>query len=165
MPNTSSIKTGKVLGRRTLHFTTIDQALAEADRLAVADRANKAQSLGNWTLGQTLNHLASWAQFSYDGIPMNTPFFIRWILRTRKNSFLHKPMRPGVRIPSLPEGTLATNPAPLEDALKQYHQVMTRLKTEPPTIRHQLFGIMTHEEWIALNLRHAELHLSFITDA
>jgi hypothetical protein len=36
------------------------------------------------------------------------------------------------------------------------------LAKAPPTIPHALFGPLTHDEWIAQHLRHAELHLSFL---
>jgi EAL domain-containing protein (putative c-di-GMP-specific phosphodiesterase class I) len=65
------VDTKSVPDRRTLRFETIDQALAEADRLADADRAGRLKPLGNWALGQTLGHLATWADYSYTGTPLN----------------------------------------------------------------------------------------------
>ena len=57
----------KTASRRALHFNTIPDAIAEADRLAAADRAGKLKQLGNWTLGQNLGHLASWVDYSFMG--------------------------------------------------------------------------------------------------
>ena len=39
---------------------------------------------------------------------------------------------------------------------------MERLQAEAPTAPNVIFGQLTHEEWIAINLRHAELHLGFL---
>ncbi len=156
------VDTTKVTDRRILHFDSIDQALAEADRLVEGERAGKLKHVGNWTLGQVLGHLACWTEFAYTGAPLKPPFFIRWILRLRKNSFLYKPMSPGVKIPGVKGGTLATDPMPLDEALPRYRKVMERLKTEAPTAPNVIFGKMTHGESIALNLRHAELHLGFM---
>jgi hypothetical protein len=50
---------------------------------------------------------------------------------------------------------------PLDEALPRLQRVMDRLKVEVPTIPNELFGPLTHEEWIAINLRHIELHLGF----
>ena len=49
--------------RRTLHFDSIDQIMADVDQLAGAQKQGKLRSLGNWTAGQNLGHLASWIDF------------------------------------------------------------------------------------------------------
>ncbi len=155
------VNTGKVTTRRKLKFDSIDPVLAEVDRLVEAERAGRLGHVGNWTLGQTLGHLSSWADYSYTGIPLKTPFFIRWILRSRKQKFIHEPMQAGVKIPGVPGGTLATEAVPLDDAVGRIHRTLTRLKSEPPTLVHPIFGALSHDEWVAINLRHAELHLGF----
>jgi len=155
------VDTSKVTERRHLHFNSIDEVLAEVDRLVAAERAGRLKHVGNWTLGQTLGHLATWTEYGYTGSPLKPPFFIRWILRFQKQRFLTGPMRAGVKIPRVAGGTLATNVVPLADAYPRLRQIMERLKNEPPTALNPIFGKMSHEEQIALNLRHTELHLSF----
>jgi Protein of unknown function (DUF1569) len=159
------VETGKVAGRRVLRFESIDQVMAEVDRLADADRGGRLEQLGNWTLGQTLGHLACWAEYGYTGTPLKVPFFLKWILRGRKQKFLYEPMRAGARIPGVTGGTLATEPTSLEDGLGRLRRAMERLKSEAPTSSHPIFGPLTHDEWIAINLRHAELHLGFLVPA
>jgi hypothetical protein len=156
------VDTGKVAGRRMLRFESPDQIMAEVDRLVEAERAGRLRRLGNWTMGQTLGHLAAWAEYSYTGAPLKAPFFIRWMLRLRKRKFLYGPMRANVRIPRVAGGTLATEPLPLEEALGRMRRVMERLQSEAPTVPNFIFGPLTHEEWIALHCRHAELHLGFL---
>ena len=155
------VDTGKIAGRRVLHFNSIDQLLEEVDRLAAAERAGRLKRLGNWTLGQNLGHLATWTEYIYTGVPLKPPFFIRWILRFQKKKFLVGPMPAGVKIPRVKGGTLGTDALPLEEGLRRYKAVLQRLKAEPPTLPSPIFGKMTHEESIALTLRHAELHLGF----
>jgi Protein of unknown function (DUF1569) len=155
------VDTGKITARRKLRFDSVEQVLADVDRLVEAERGGRLGHVGNWGLGQALGHLAAWAEYAYAGYPMNPPFFIKWILRSRKQKFIHEPMRAGVKIPGTPGGTLATEPLPLDEALGRYQRVMTRLKSEAPTLVHPIFGPLTHDEWIAINLRHAELHLGF----
>src|SRR3954453_12686491 len=155
------VDTGKVTGRRILQFESIDQLLAELDRLAAAERAGRLKRLGNWTLGQTFGHLATWTEYIYTGVPLNPPFFIRWILRFQKRKFLVGPMPAGVKIPNVKGGTLGTDDLPLEEGLRRYRNVLQRLKVEEPTLPSPIFGKMTHGEVIALTLRHAELHLGF----
>jgi hypothetical protein len=156
------LDTGKVAGRRALRFESIDQVMAEVDRLAGAERAGRLRRLGNWTLGQTLGHLAAWAEYGYTGSPLKVPFFIRWVLRLRKRKFLYGPMRAGVKIPGVEGGTLATDPVSLDEGLGRFRRVLGRLKAEAPTAPSPVFGLLTHEESIAMNLRHAELHLGFL---
>jgi hypothetical protein len=159
------VDTGKVLSRRTLRFETIDQMMADVNRLVEAERAGRLKRLGNWTLGQTLGHLAGWAEFGYTGSPLNPPFFIKWILRLRKQKFIWEPMAAGVKIPGVKGGTLNTEPMSTDEGLARFKRVMERLKKEPPTHPHNVFGQLTHEEAIAITLRHAELHLSFLVPA
>jgi hypothetical protein len=160
--SSGAVETGKVADRRTLRFESIDQVTAEVDRLVEAERAGRLRRLGNWTLGQTLGHLATWAEYSYTGAPLKFPFFIKWILRLRKRKFLYGPVPAGVRIPGVQGGTLATEPVPLEEALGRMRRVMERLKSEAPTAPNPFLGPLKHEEWVALTLRHAELHLGFL---
>ncbi len=156
------VDTSKVADRRLLHFDSLDQALAEADRLVEAEKAGRLRRLGNWTLGQALGHVAVWAEYSYTGTPLKPPFFIRWILKLRnKRNFMYGSMRAGVVIPGVAGGTLATEVMPLEEAQGRFQRVLERLKTEAPTAPNAIFGPLTHEEWVAINLRHAELHLGF----
>jgi Protein of unknown function (DUF1569) len=155
------VDTGKVQGRRILHFDSLDQVLAEVDRLAAAERAGQLRRLGNWTLGQTLGHLATWAEFAYTGVPLKPPFFIRWILRFQKKKFLVGPMPAGVKIPNVEGGTLGREPLSLDEGVRRYKNVLRRLKVEAPTLPSPILGKMTHDESIALTMRHAELHLGF----
>jgi hypothetical protein len=145
-----------------LRFESIDQMMAEVDRLVEAEHTGRLRRLGNWTLGQTLGHLGTWVDYSFTGVPLKVPFFIKWILRLRKRRFLHEPMRAGIRIPGVAGGTMATEPMPLEDGLGRMRRAMDRLAAEAPTLPDPIFGPLNHEEWIAINLRHAELHLGFL---
>jgi hypothetical protein len=162
MPDSSPIKTAQVQGRRELQFDRIDDALADVEQIATAQRQGNLRSIGNWTPGQTLGHLATWAGYAYDGTPMTIPFFIRWLLKPLKNRFLNQPMRAGSKIPRVRDGTLATEVIPFDQALERFQKNFTRLKLEKPTKPNVMFGEMTQEEWIKLHLRHAELHLSFL---
>jgi len=157
----SVINTAKVANRRSLRFDTIDQMMAEVDRLVAAEQTGRLKQLGNWTLGQSLGHLAGWSEFGYTPAPLNPPFFIRWILRFRKQKFLNSPMPAGVKIPGVAGGTLATEPMTLDEGLSRLRSIIERMKTQPPTVPSPALGMLTHNESIALNLRHAELHLGF----
>jgi hypothetical protein len=159
--NPAVIDTGRVTNRRTLRFETIDQALAEVDRLVAAEREGRLTQLGNWTLGQALGHVAAWAEYGYVGFPIKAPFFVRWILIWRKRKYLYDAMPAGVNIPRVAGGTLATEPMSLDEGVSRLRAIFERLMREPHTHPSPIFGMLTHEESIAINLRHAELHLGF----
>jgi hypothetical protein len=154
--------TKHVADRRTLNFTKIDDALADVDAIVAAERAGRARPLGNWSTGQILSHLASWADYAFDGTPLHPPFIVRLVLRPMKRRFLYKKMAAGGKIPKVPGGTLAIVPASLDDGVEHFRKAFVRLRDQPPTAPHVFFGPLTHDEWINMHLRHAELHLSFI---
>ena len=149
--------------RRKLRFNTIDDALAEAERLVAADRAGALDRCGNWALGRTLGHLATWANFAQDGYPpeVHAPLPVRLILRLMRNTILNKGMMPGVKVGRVPGGTLGTDEMEPEEGLRRCRDALERLRTVAPTIPNPVFGKLTHEQSVQLNLRHAELHLSF----
>ena len=150
------------VSRRLLNFKSIDEAMADVEGLVAAERQGKLRTTGNWTAGQILGHLATWVDFSFDGVPFTIPFFVRWIMRPAKNRVLYKPMKPGTRIARLPEGTVGTDGMPFADGVDRFRKTFSRIKQECPAIPNALLGVLTHEEWISLHLRHAELHLSFM---
>jgi hypothetical protein len=150
--------------RRRLRFKTIDDALAEADRLAAAEREGRLKQNGNWPLGLMLGHLATWANFAHDGYPPEVcpAWPIRFMIGLFKNRILTSGMSPGMKIGRMPGGTLGLDPLSTEEGLARYHTALRRLAAAAPTIASPVFGKLTHAQWIQLNLRHAELHFSHL---
>src|SRR3954467_4461007 len=96
--------------RRRIRFESVDQAIAEAERLVAAERGGRLTRAGNWSLGQTLGHLATWANFAFDRYPpqVHAPFFVRCIVRMFRGQILRKGMMAGVKVGKVPGGTLGT---------------------------------------------------------
>ena len=163
MTSTIQINTGKLTNRRKLRFSSIDEVFADVEKLLAAERAGNLARIGNWSFGQTLGHLAAWAGFCFDGYPINPPKVIGWILRLRRNSFIRGAMPAGVHIPRVKGGTVAIEQLATEEGYSRFHRAFERLKSNCPPDRHPFLGKMTHDDWIALNLRHCELHLSFMS--
>lgn len=159
------IDTAKVTDRRQLHFNAPKEMQADLDRIVAAERAGTLRRTGNWTTGQLLGHLAAWIDYGYDGFPIKPPWFIRLMLRFAKKKFLRGPLKVGVKIPNVQNGTFATDPLSLDEGLARFNRAWKRLREQAPTKPNILFGVMTHNEWIQLHLRHAELHLSFLHPA
>lgn len=145
--------------RRTLRFHSTDDMLAEARRCAADPRTRR---LGNWSLGKALNHIAAWIDFPYTGYPagLDFPDDVKAQAIAAKHAILHEPMQPGLRLPGLPHGTLATDEVPVPTALARLEAAVTRLRGEP-VFPDPCFGPVTAHEWTLMSLRHAELHLSF----
>lgn len=154
----------KTAEHRGLHFDTIDQALAEAERLVAAEKAGTLRATGNWTLGQILGHISTWIEFAFDGYPasVNPPWLVRVLVSTRKKHYLKKGMPRGIRIPKFPDGTLGTERISTEAGHARFKAAMARLAASAPPRPNPIFGTLSHDEWIRLNLCHAALHLSYL---
>ncbi len=152
----------KQVKRREVRYESLDDALADMHRLAAIERDGKLEVLGNWSLGQAIGHVATWAEFAYMPCPLpRPPLFVRVMMPLLKNRFLNKGLPAGVSIPRVEGGTLGTEPIPTSAAIEKFATVADRLKREAPTQPSPAFGRMTQAECIKLQLRHAELHLGF----
>jgi hypothetical protein len=161
MPTQTPIDAAKFKPRPTLHFETLELALARAERAAAAERAGELQMLGNWSLGQICNHLATWIDYGFAGAPLRVPWLLRRLMPLLKRLVLSRPMRSGSTIPGVPGGTLVTERAETAPALEHLRRSIERLIAECPQKPNALFGPLSHAQWIQLTLRHCELHLSF----
>lgn len=156
------VDTARVERRRKLRFADIDELLAELDRIMEAERAGRLRRTGNWTVGQTFGHLAAWIDFAYEGYPFKTPWLIRMLIRPRIPGYIRDGLPAGVHIPKAPRGTYGIEPLSTEEGLRRLRAALERLKGEPARHDSPGFGHVSDEDRVALNLRHAELHLSFL---
>lgn len=160
---TTAVNT-KTAEHRELRFHSIEELRAELERVAAADRAGKLRCTGNWSAGQTFNHLATWINFGYDGFPatLRPPAIVKFILKFMKGRFLSAGLPRGVRIGKIPGGTLGTEPMSTEQGLAKLDLALKRAAAGAPTHPSPVFGMMSHDEFIRGTLRHAELHLGFL---
>jgi len=153
-----AIDTRKVGGRQRLHFDSLDDMLAHAERLV---RGGTTQR-GNWSLGQVLQHLALIQNASIDGYPMLFPLPLRLLLKVVFKKWMLRrgfpPSGPNVK-------TLTPEPIAAHAALANLRAATERVKIETKRSLNPGFGAMSLEEWNLLYLRHAELHLSFCVPA
>jgi hypothetical protein len=156
------IDTKTVDDRRPLRFKAIDEMLADVERVAAAEKAGTLRRTGNWTTGQIFGHLSAWIDYGYDGAPIKPPWFVRVFGRMVKKKYLRGPLQAGFRIPNVEGGTFGIGALPLEEGLSRLLRSLERLRAAPPTQPSAIFGPLSHEEWVQLHLRHAELHLSFL---
>jgi hypothetical protein len=156
----TAIDTTKVADRRQLHFSSLDDILADVDRLA---KCKEIRTLGNWSAGQLLKHVGLAMHKSIDGFTNRPPWPVRFLIRLFfKGRFLNKPMAPGFKLPERAAAELIPAGATLQEGLDCVRQGIHRLKTDPRRAPHAVFGKLTEDEWIRLHCRHCELHLSFL---
>lgn len=149
---------------RELRFSSVDDCIAELDRIESAHQAGTLTTTGNWTPGQILSHLAAWIEYGYDGFPLKAPpFFVRWILKFLMKGALRKGvMKPGVKIPGVEGGTIGQEDMETGAALDRYRAALARLQSEPAIHNSPAFGKVPDEVRLKMNLMHAQLHLGFM---
>ena len=160
-----AVNTAHVADRRKLRFNTIDEMLADVDRIVAADKAGTLRRTGNWTAGQTFGHLATWVDYGWNGFPtaMKVPWIIRLLIRMKKKAYVRDGMPAGVRIPRVENGTYATEVLSTDEGAARIRTSMLRLKNgELAKFESPAFGPMSHQDRVSMMLRHAELHMSFL---
>ncbi len=139
----SMVNTAQVQDHRKLRFNSIDDMLAQVDRIVAADKVGTLRRSGNWTTGQVLGHLATWIDFGYEGFPMRVPWFIKLILRGLKKKYIRNGMPMGVRIPKTENGTFGTEVLSTDEGARRLRAALKRLKTEPAIHHSPAWGKMT----------------------
>lgn len=158
-----TVNTKHVTDRRTLRFSTPDEAIADARALVAAELAGTLRRTGNWTLGQTFTHIAAFLNYPFDGYPpeLRPPWFVKLGMKFMKRRFLYKGLPSGFRIPGIAAGTVGMENVPSAEGLARLEKAWARMKAGKPSRPNPIFGDISHEEWLAINLRHAELHQGF----
>jgi len=77
---------------------------------------------------------------------------------------LASPMSPGFQLPKKMWGILPPETS-LADGFAHFRRALHRLETESQRAPHPVFSNLTQEESDQLQLRHCELHLSFVVPA
>src|SRR5438552_2834872 len=132
------VNTSKVIERRQLHFNSLDDILADVERLA---ESKNIRTLGNWSAGEVLQHLAIVMNKSIDGFVARPQAAVRWALRLLfKHRFLTKPMSAGFKLPAHAQAEIGPRPTSLDEGIRNTRQAVTRLKTETKRAPHAVFG-------------------------
>ncbi len=152
--------TEKPSGRRTLHFTNLDEVLADVDLLRAGHH-----TVGNWSLAQICRHLADSFSGSMDGFGVRNHRVMRFLFgrRALRDALLHG-IATGFtvteRLTPPADVVLDETSAELVRAIDRYKQ------HTGPMHFHPFFGRLSRSEWDRLHLVHSAHHLSFaIADA
>ena len=149
--------------RRKLTFATLDDVVRDVENLLAKgyDRA------GNWDLAQVCSHLAEWMRFPVEGFP-KMPLLLRplaWMMRAT----VGKKLRAKVLTQGFDAGgrtmpqTVFTPGGDPTAAVAKLKEAAERFKAHAGPIHPSpLFGAMTKDEALQLQLKHCEHHLSFL---
>ncbi len=170
--------------RRAVVLARLDDLSREVERVEKAARAEGEglRVTGNWSVGQIMVHIARLIERSMDGfgaLPVSEhplPGGLRAIAakaqragdvaaeRIARNRMLTTPMQP-----CGPSAALAGEIDPpmfvwTPDGAAQLRGALGRVRDKHPMDKPSpTLGRLSVDEWLAIHLRHAELHLSFIT--
>lgn len=153
--------------RRSLRFETVGELLAEIDRIEAAARPGGTgiRVSGNWSAGQIMQHLAKTIGASYQGFDLRLALPVRLFGRLARRYFLSRTLPPGVSNPlAAPGGRLAPDAVVwTDDGARMLREHLSRIASgDPMTAASPIFGRLSHQDWVRLHLRHAELHMGFI---
>jgi hypothetical protein len=155
--------------RRQLSFHCTGCLKEDLGRIEASQRAGTLRTTGNWTAGENLDHIAIMWEFALDGAPpeARVPFIIRLIAPLMKRSMTSgKTLPAGFRIPSSATYMMPRPGIAFDEALARLRRVLDRLdRGEEMTHPSPAFGRMSHDEWMRLQLAHAQLHLGFVHPA
>ena len=147
--------------RRELQFNSLDDAVADVERLA----KGPVRTTGNHSFGQIIEHLARTHDMATGKVQVPAPpFLMKLMLTLFKSRILSdKPLAPGVKLPKQSEAFF------WPDQEFDVHEASARLKvsvenykSNGPLENHPIFGNVTRAQNESLNCRHCAMHLSFV---
>lgn len=152
--------------RRKLHFDDLDQAAADVNRLL----AGGYQPTGNWNLAQVCAHLNDWMTFPIDGYPpAAAPIrLILWLMKvTIGKRQLASVLSDGFRdkLPTMPATAHDADSVEDQAAAETLLATMERFKNHQGSFHPSpIYGDLTPEQHLRLQLAHCEHHLGFLAD-
>lgn len=154
-----SIDTRTASGRRQVRYLAMDELLKDAEQMAACD----SRTVGNWTLGQILSHIAIAINMGTEQAPMMFPAPVRFLARLlMKKRVTEGPLKAGFQVPKRFASRILPPPTSVAEGLDALRSAIARWQAIPARCIHPIFGPLTAQEWEMLELRHAELHMSFV---
>ena len=146
--------------RRELSFSSLDEAISDAERLAQSE----VRTTGNHSFGQILKHLAlSLDMATGEVIAPRLPIGMRMMMPFIKGMILNGPAKPGFKLPKKSESFFwPAEPIDVQEALTHFKKAVTAYNTKGPLSVHPVFGKVTREQNDRLNITHCAMHLSFV---
>jgi len=160
---TNSGKNGSGPARREVKLHCFNCLRSELDKFEQAGE-DGLTTTGEWTAGQIVQHVCETMKRSIDGFEFKAPWFVRLMRPIIRMKFVGKakPIPAGIKLTGDSTTMIPPKSVALSDAIADLRSTIERAKKEKMAQPSPVFGKMTHEDWVNLHLRHAELHFSFI---
>ena len=150
--------------RRPLVFNDLDEVVRDAEHL----QAKGYERAGNWDLAQCCTHLSEWLRFPVEGFP-KAPAPIRAVFWVLRKTVGRKKLLTYITTGSFPAGkptmpqTVPPSGGDAREAIAKLKASVERLKAYAgPIVPSPLFGPMTKDEAVRMQLVHCAHHLSFL---
>ena len=157
----------KRVERRDVKLGTLTDLSTELDRIEAAHQADTLTTLGNWSPGQIFTHCAILMRCAIDGFPPGKPslparIFLKLVIKPI--ALKGGPPPAGIQLPEKAAFLIPPDDTSFEDGIAQLRGVLARVTTggERFVQRSPVFGKLTHEQWIGVQLGHCSLHLGFL---
>lgn len=156
---TPPIDTTRVQGRRKVRYDSYDELLADAQSLS----AGEVQTLGNWTYGQVLDHLAKSIHAMIEGPGFKLPMPVRFVMRLMMmKKMVHQEVPPGFKFPANVAKRFEPNDVPIHKGIERLREAVERVKSTDERGMHPAFGTVSTNDWDEFQRRHCEMHMSFV---
>ena len=150
--------------RRQLKFENLDQVTEQINRLLTGGYTKT----GNWDLSQVCRHLHDWMRYSLDGYPQAAaPIrLVLWLMKTTSGRRqFERVIKQGFKdkLPTMPNTVHKAGADDDQAAVEELTGTINRLKnSNGPIVPSPLYGPMTYDEAVQLQLAHCAHHLSFL---
>ena len=144
---------------RELRFDTIDDAMAEAERLAACE----TRTTGNFSLGQIYEHLARTFEVVLGERKMPPVALPMRIMARMMRPMVLRKASTGFKLPDKAQGVLwPSEDVSVEEGVAHLRETFGQYKSTPSLPKHVFFGKMTRLQHDTLQCRHFESHLGFV---
>ena len=146
--------------RRVLNFTSLNDAVADAEELA----RGEVRTTGNHSFGQILKHLALTHDMATGRVQApRPPLMMRLMMPFIKGMILNGPVKPGFKLPKQAEEFFwPAGDVDVQPALTHLKESVENYNNNGPLPVHPIFGKATREQLDRLNIGHCAMHLSFV---
>lgn len=160
---TNSGKNGSGPIRRDVKLHCFNCLRSELDKFEQAG-GNGLTTTGDWTAGQIVQHVCETMKRSLDGFEFKAPWYVRLMRPILRMKFMgkSKAIPAGIKLRGDSAAMIPPKSVAFADAMADLRSTIERAEKKKMTQPSPVFGKMTHEDWVNLHLRHAELHFSFI---
>ncbi|MFK7883841.1 MAG: DUF1569 domain-containing protein [Phycisphaerales bacterium] len=154
--------------RRELKFNCTSCLKKELDAIEASHRAGTLTTTGNWTAAQCFEHCARTWNAAIDGFPetFKPPAPIKWAAKLffKKKAISGQTAPAGIKPPKAVTDALEVGrDADFDEALAHLRAEIARTDAGEQFAKPSpLFGQLSHDEWLNLQLGHCQSHLGFL---